>query len=312
MLKDINEGLLLLKAEIKKKEKWENQLKHYKLELADLEENVLDLENTVALEQKDVARLEGFSVTKFFLTLRGNMDERLEEERKEVAAVQLRLEEARLAKKEVADSINDLVEKLKESGSVEKDYEKLLETKVKYLKENNSRIASQLYRSYEKEADIKTLLKELNEAITAGVQVKEALYLAIDSLEKAKGWGAVDIYGGGILSTVVKHRHMDESTRHVHDAQSLMRRFQKELLDVNQTATMELEVSGLLKFSDYFFDGLIIDLVVQDKITISLENTKRQQSDIRRILSNIKVQVGQLNRELDRVLLERKEFVDSM
>lgn len=312
MLKDINEGLILLKTEIRKKEKWDNQLKHYKMELTELEENVRNLENTLDLEQKDVVRLEGFSVTKFFLTLRGNVDERLEEEKKEVAAVQLRLEEARLAKKEVKDSILDLEEKLNESGNVEKDYEKLFETKERYLKDSNSKISAYLYNSYDKEADIKTLLKELNEAVSAGVQVKDALTRAIDSLEKAKGWGTVDMLGGGLLSTAVKHSHMDESTRHVHDAQSLMRRFQKELLDVKQTASMELEVSGLLKFSDYFFDGLIMDFVVQDKITISLENTKRQQSDIGRILSELRVQAGQKNRELNRVLSERKEFVESM
>lgn len=75
---------------------------------------------------------------------------------------------------------------------------------------------------------------------------------------------------------------------------------------------MELEVSGLLKFSDYFFDGIIMDMLVQDKITISLENTKRQQSDIGRILSDLRVQAGQKNRELDRVLSERKELVESM
>jgi len=312
MLKDINEGLILLKTEIRKKEKWDNQLKHYKMELTELEENVRNLENTLDLEQKDVARLEGFSVTKFFLTLRGNVDERLEEEKKEVAAVQLRLEEARLAKNEVMDSILDLEEKLNESGNVEKDYEKLFETKERYLKDSNSNISAYLYNSYDNEADIKTLLKELNEAVSAGVQVKDALTRAIDSLEKAKGWGTVDMLGGGLLSTAVKHSHMDESTRHVHDAQSLMRRFQKELLDVKQTASMELEVSGLLKFSDYFFDGLIMDFVVQDKITISLENTKRQQSAIGRILSELRVQAGQKNRELDRVLSERKEFVESM
>ncbi|WP_417899709.1 hypothetical protein ABN702_05310 [Bacillus haimaensis] len=71
MLKDINEGLILLKTEIRKKEKWDNQLKHYRIELTELEENVRNLENRLKLEQKDVARLEGFSVTKFFLTLRG-------------------------------------------------------------------------------------------------------------------------------------------------------------------------------------------------------------------------------------------------
>ncbi|MCA1320619.1 hypothetical protein LC085_11920 [Bacillus tianshenii] len=312
MLKDINEGLILLKAEIRKKEKWDNQLKHYRIELADLEKDVLNLENTLEMEQKDVERLEGFSVTKFFLTLRGTADERLEEEKKEVAAVQLRLEEARLAKKEVMDLINDLEDKLNHAGNVEKDYEKLFATKEQYLKESNSRTSTFLYESYEKEADVKALQKELNEAIHAGTKVNDALKRAIDSLEKAKGWGTVDMIGGGLLSTALKHGHMDDSSGHVHEAQYLMRKFQKELLDLNQTATMELEVSGLLKFSDYFFDGIIMDMLVQDKITISLENTKRQQNDISRLLSNLRVQLGQKNRELDRILSERKEFVESV
>jgi hypothetical protein len=117
----------------------------------------------------------------------------------------------------------------------------------------------QLYELSEQEGDIKAYLSELREAITAGTSVTQALNSAIQSLKSAKGWGTFDLLGGGMISDAVKHNHIDHAKEYIHQAQSSMRNFQKELLDINEEANMQVDISGLLKFADFFFDGLIAD-----------------------------------------------------
>ncbi|WP_223701795.1 hypothetical protein [Sutcliffiella deserti] len=312
MIKEINEGLILLKAEKRKKQKWENQWKDYDSELAELERKIYNLENILSSEQKDVDRLEGFSVTKFFLTLRGAVDERLDKEKREVAAVQLKLEEARVSKLEILDSMNELHKKIQELGNVESDYQKLFSAKEKYIKESGSTSSQQLDELMEKEGDLKSHIMEVEEAVTAGDRVNQALLSAVTSLEKAEGWGTFDMFGGGMLSTMVKHDHMDEATKYAHEAQSYMRSFQKELLDVNEEADLKVDMSGLLRFTDLFFDGLIVDWMVQGRIQDSLDKTRQQQYQIHDILSKLKGQAGEKRKELAEVVTERKNLIESI
>ncbi len=43
-------------------------------------------------------------------------------------------------------------------------------------------------------------------------------------------------------------------------------RFENELRDVQDMNYLNVEISGFLTFADFFFDGLLSDLLVQSKI----------------------------------------------
>ncbi|WP_078379820.1 hypothetical protein [Sutcliffiella halmapala] len=312
MLTYINDHLLDLKDKMRKKQKWEKQLEDYKRELMGIENAISNLLHKLATEQKDVEKLEGFSVTKLFLTLRGTVENQLDKEKQEVAALQLKLEEAMLSRSEIQETILQLAEKLSELANVESDYYSLFTTKETYIKESNMPSSIKLYELQEQEGGIKAALTELYEAIDAGNKVNQSLHNAIESLEKAKGWGTIDMFGGGMLSTAVKHNHIDDATSYIHQAQSRMRSFQKELLDLNEEADLQLNISALLKFTDFFFDGLVADWMVQGRIKNSLEQTRNQQSEISSIISKLKTQATEKKRELKRTKAKRREFVESV
>ena len=67
------------------------------------------------------------------------------------------------------------------------------------------------------------------------------------------------------------------------DLQSVSR----ELQDVNMTHNLNLNVGDFLTFADFFFDGLIADWLVQDRINETknqVEDASRQVEDIVRRL----------------------------
>lgn len=114
--------------------------------------------------------------------------------------------------------------------------------------------------------------KEIREAVQAGQEALDYLNRARDCLDSAGNWGLLDMFGGGLLSTFVKHSKMNDAEELVQQARSALKRFQRELMDVDTISEFHIETGDFLSFADYFFDGLIADWLVQSRIS----DAKRQ------------------------------------
>jgi len=180
------------------------------------------------------------------------------------------------------------------------------------MKTSHSRHADKIFDLSEKEGNLKAYIQELEEAIVAGVRVKRDLLEAKNSLKKANDWGTFDMFGGGTISSFVKHQHIDEAEASIHRAQTSMRYFQKELLDVQEEAHLEVDISGMLKFADFFLDGFFVDMMVQSKISESLEQTKNQFSKVNEVLSNLTDQFEARKRELEFIQKEKQEMIEGL
>ena len=124
--------------------------------------------------------------------------------------------------------------------------------------------------------------KEKREAIEAGYRALNSLNAAKENLNSAKNWGLVDMFGGGFFSTMLKHSKMDQ-------AKYDLRNFSRELNDVNMACDLHIDTGDFLSFADYFFDGFVVDWMVQDRIN----NAKRQVEEAIRRTESI---VNQLQR----------------
>ncbi|MDD6327328.1 MAG: hypothetical protein Q4D54_05795 [Eubacteriales bacterium] len=108
--------------------------------------------------------------------------------------------------------------------------------------------------------------KERMEAIGAGYRALESLREAQHNLKSAKNWGIWDMFGGGFISTMAKHSKMDRAKQNMEQAKYDLRQFSRELNDVNMTGYFDIETGDFLSFADWFFDGFIVDWMVQDRI----------------------------------------------
>lgn len=129
--------------------------------------------------------------------------------------------------------------------------------------------------------------KERNEAIDAGERALSSLRAAREELRSAGNWGLLDLFGGGVISGLVKHSKMDNAQGYMEQAKRDLQGFSKELQDVNMTHNLNLNVSDFLTFADFFFDGLVADWLVQDRINETrdqVEDAIRQVEDIVRHL----------------------------
>lgn len=106
--------------------------------------------------------------------------------------------------------------------------------------------------------------REISEAIQAGNEALRCLENAKDFLGSAGNWG--------LLTTFVKHSKMNQANEQIQAARAALMAFQRELHDVQELGDLKVETGDLLGFADYFFDGLLADLLVQSRIN----NAKNQ------------------------------------
>ena len=105
--------------------------------------------------------------------------------------------------------------------------------------------------------------KEKREAIEAGQRALSSLRTAKENLNSAKNWGLVDMFGGGFFSTMLKHSKMDQARQNMEQAKYDLRNFSRELNDVNMACNLNINTGDFLSFADYFFDGFVVDWMVQ-------------------------------------------------
>lgn len=128
--------------------------------------------------------------------------------------------------------------------------------------------------------------RERNEAIEAGHSALQSLYQAKEELDKARGWGIWDILGGGLISGLIKHSKMKRAADYIEDAKFQLRRFDRELRDVNMSG-INLETDGFLGFADILFDGFLSDVMMQSRISDAREQVEDAIQRVQRIMDRL-------------------------
>lgn len=124
--------------------------------------------------------------------------------------------------------------------------------------------------------------REIQEAIDAADDAIQHLYSARKYLNSAGNWGLVDIFGGGLISGLFKHGKMASAENEIGEAKRALQRFSRELQDVRGYSS--IHINDFLTFADFFFDGIIADVIVQSKISEAKRQCDegiRQVADIR-------------------------------
>lgn len=128
----------------------------------------------------------------------------------------------------------------------------------------------------------------MKEAMDAGERALSSLRSAQEKLNSAGNWGLFDMFGGGLFSTMIKRSKMDDAQTLMEAAKTDLKRFQKELKDVNIPLDLRVEVGSFLSFADFFFDGFVADYLVQSKISDAKEQVSDAIFRVEQIMNELK------------------------
>jgi len=261
-------------------------------------------------EENDVKRLEGLGLTALFYQVLGRKDDVLDKERQEFLRAKLSYDQAKASVQAIETEMNWLSRNLCALGNPEESLKEALKVKEEFLIAKGDDSAEELLEIQEELGHLNAQRKEVIEAVSAGQRALESLKKVQQALSSAETWGFWDLMGGGLLTTAVKHSRIDEAQGHLKDAQKDLQRFQRELADLGDrdgSASSPI-IGGFQRFADYFFDGLIIDWVVQSKIQTTLARTSDEISRVQAIVGSLNASLATIDQNLAN-LRKRRETV---
>lgn len=293
-MKNWNETLQQLQEQIVQKRTLENRRNTLKKQKQELEEKEYYLRRQREEEQADVDKLNGRSLAAWFYAVIGQKDKKLDKEQREVYEAAVRHDAVLRELESVNADLKKIDLELRELAGCEARYRETVEQKKQEIRNSGTASGEKLLKLEKQLLECKAMRKELEEAIRAGNQARSAADAALNELDSAEGWGTWDaIGGGGILTDLVKHEHLDQAQWNVENLQVALRRFKTELSDVSIRADMHVGVDEFTRFADFFFDGLFSAWSVLDQIGKSKSK-----------IENVKGQIQQALRRLDGMLGE--------
>lgn len=305
MYTELNQQISKAKEGMKRLDKIDRMLNSLSEELKDLEDKEFLLRKAKEKEEKEYHDLLKGGIQSIFYRILGSDEKHLEKEKQEALAASLKYQQCLYDIEQIKSQRDILYTERKEVACSKEDYEKLYQEKKGLVSNSHSEYAEQIMELTDKLAECKANEKEIDEAINVGNQVLSSIECTMESLNHARDWGTWDLLGGGFISDMAKHSHIDDAESSAEMTQSLLRKFKTELTDVNITDDLRIDIGDFAKFADFFFDGLIADWCMQSKIDNSLDSTLSVKNKVDRVMN-------QLNRLKNSIQSRERDYTNQM
>ena len=269
----------------------------------------MDLKVAYGRECTDVERMEGRSLASYFYQIIGKLDDRLDKERQEALTAKWKLEEAERQLEAIRRDISDTQSRLSAARTAGYLLEQALQEKQNELRNSDSETGNQIRELEQKIAELEARKKEIREAESAGYRAKSICDRILGELDSADGWNTWDLIGGGgILTHMAKHSHLDEAQDLIPELQDRLRRFKTELADIQISVSSQVNVDGFLRFADYFFDGLLADFAMKEKIERSQGSVSHTKRQVTKALDTLR----EMEKATDQELAQRKGQLEDL
>ena len=308
-LNEINRELKELNEALARANGLERRLDDLRAQYEERKARVEETARLLTKEREDVEKLEKGGLRALLLSLTGDREVCLSQERREELAARLQYDQARRDAEDLEERIRDLLQEREELRAVRTRLEALLGEKAERLKElggtGGTRLA-ELDRALDALAAPRRGGGKVAEALHAGRQADQALSGVLDSLDSAESWGTWDMLGGGLFTTMAKHGHIDDARAGIDHAQRALSRFRTELADVRDMELPQVQIGEFATFADYFFDGFFMDWMVQSKIQDAQEGVSEVHVRVLNALRNLERMDQNLAEEQDGLKRERE------
>ena len=304
--------LLELQQKIASKPSLEAKLRELQDQNYEFDRKVTSLRVALREEQADVEKLEGRSLANYFFQVVGRLDDKLTKERQEAYAARVKLDAAERELAGIEADMEEIYAQLADVRRAQEQYDAALAQKRYDLRASDTPEGQKIRDMEQKLAALQSYKQEIREAINAGSSARGAVDRVLQELDSARNWNTWDTFGGGgIITHMAKHSHLDSAQDLTEELQRRLRKFKTELADIQITADTQVNIEGFLRFADYFFDGLFVDWSVGSRINESISSVSSTRSKITSTISKLEAMeasaerdIGRLKSELDQVIVE--------
>lgn len=260
-------------------------------------------------EEADVERLENISLASIFAYLGGHKEQQLDQERSEAMEAAFRLENVQREMESIQRQIDAMEDEHISLQSVDRLLKQKLAEKEQRMLQENPETAEKIRSLDAEDRQMNKQLQEIQEACDAGQAALELCEDILREVKSAENWGVFDMMGGGMLSSVIKHEHLNKAQRQIEELQARLRRFHTELLDVEVRADIEIQTDDMTRFIDVFFDNIWTDWSVMDKISKIQDQLTSTRSRIVNTLEDLTEMEAEIRRRREQVRTRKQQLV---
>ena len=105
--------------------------------------------------------------------------------------------------------------------------------------------------------------EKIGVVLAKGEEILVLLSQAGDVLQSAYSWNSFDFVGGSLMSTIEKHKIVDEAQAYLHEAKELLEGYETSFNAVSDFTKFTIDTSNLLTVADFTLDGVVADMLVQ-------------------------------------------------
>jgi len=267
-------------------------------ELATAKTAISKLQKLMDKELDDLEQMESMSMKAVFYKVLGSKEEQLEKERQEYLQASLKFNDQKDKIELIEFELGVLNKKLRNKTQLTHQLTKLKKIREQEIINSNPLQAQQLLNlSHNLDNNI-LKQREIDEAIQAGNKVAKTIAEIIKELKNAQHWGKWDMYGNqGRRAGYMKHTAIDRAKNLANIANHELYKFSKELRDTGEYAEgFQINMESFSSFIDVFFDNLITDWIMQQKIVNSTNMMHSNLDKVQRILISLKHKIGSLDK----------------
>ncbi|PKQ31273.1 MAG: hypothetical protein CVT62_10115 [Actinobacteria bacterium HGW-Actinobacteria-2] len=266
--------------------------------------------NRLAVEAAEVDALESVTPTRVWATLRGTRASEVERERGERMAAEAAVAELERTYDAARRSCAELLSAILALGDVYRTQERALAVEEGRLLDAGGGAAAQLVEISGQLASVATQRAQLANAKVAAKAAADALNDAARELASADGWSAYDtFFGGGMISSSVKHDHLDVAGGRLVAAGVALTQLSTEVAEVGLVGAGGLQVDDLTRTVDVWFDNFLTDWFVSDQISEARERTADASARVAAVLAQIAAKVADLDALESRLKQAREDVI---
>lgn len=269
------------------------------------------LEKQLKKEQRDVEKLENSSMRSLFRKILGDREKQLEKERQEYLQASLRYNDRQKSVDLLTYELEILQKKLDGEVKLAQRFDMLMKKREKELMTHDPVHGRELRRIHQNIDQLEVVMKDIDEAHAAGDQAMQILQRMLSELGRARNWGTYDMMGDRRSASYVKHRAIDNARRYASQARHSLMRFKQELNDVYQDIQVDVrvDIGEVGKFTDIFFDNLISDWIVQQKINQALKQVTHVANQVKQCLGLLERERPKVIHDIEQLEIKREEVI---
>lgn len=256
-------------------------------------------------EENDVQKAES-GLSGLMWSVLGRKDEKLDKERREAYAARVRYDSAVHQMETLEKSIKTYTDELESIEGDRQQYINMADRELERIRAGrpmtpNDRSFLNGYMEM-----LYAQNKEIQQAITEGEQSVYIIDDVLKYLDKAQDMCTVDFFMDNILVDMIKHENLDKAQQAIYDLQAQLKKFRSEMVDVDISADVEVNLDEFTRFADIFWDTWFTDWEVSDKVTDSINSIRKIRSRVEGAVKDLLVLKGKNESEQSEI----KEFIN--